>query len=67
MRARKVDCLELRTDPLFLQHLDDWRRRQPDTPSRSAAIRRLVYMALDSSPRGEPSRDEAAGEGHRVD
>lgn len=31
--------------------LDDWRRGQPDLPSRSEAIRRLVEAALKASPR----------------
>lgn len=67
MRGRKLDCLELRTDPLFLQALDDWRRRQPDAPSRSAAVRRLVYIGLDNSPAFERPRDEASGEKRDAD
>lgn len=30
----------------FIVMVDDWRRRQPDIPSRSEAIRRLVEKAL---------------------
>lgn len=67
MRARKMDCLELRTDPLFLQALDDWRRRQPDAPSRSAAVRRLVYIGLDNSPPFERPREDAPGAKPRSD
>lgn len=29
-----------------LQHLDDWRRKQPDLPGRPEAIRRLVQIGL---------------------
>jgi hypothetical protein len=28
--------------------IDEWRRRQPDLPSRSEAIRRLVELGLKS-------------------
>jgi hypothetical protein len=38
--------------------IDEWRRRQPDLPSRSAAIRRLIEMGLtvesSSKPKGRP-------------
>jgi len=30
----------------FVESLDKWAARQPDTPSRSEAIRRLVEIAL---------------------
>jgi hypothetical protein len=29
-----------------LRRIDDWRRQQPDLPSRSEAIRRLIDAAL---------------------
>jgi len=29
-----------------LSAIDDWRRKQPDLPSRAAAIRRLVELGL---------------------
>jgi hypothetical protein len=32
--------------PSDVDAIDDWRRRQPDTPNRSAAIRRLVKKGL---------------------
>jgi hypothetical protein len=31
--------------------IDDWRREQPDLPSRVEAVRRLVKMALQSTKR----------------
>lgn len=33
-----------------LAAVDDWRRRQPDLPTRSEAIRRLVAEAVEKRP-----------------
>lgn len=35
-----------RTESIVLELLDAWRRRQPDHPSRSEAIERLVAIGL---------------------
>jgi hypothetical protein len=35
-----------RLQPEFLKRLDDWRREQPDLPSRPEALRRLAERAL---------------------
>ncbi|MET0165117.1 MAG: hypothetical protein ABW318_08950 [Vicinamibacterales bacterium] len=32
----------------WVKRVDDWRRKQPDLPNLSAAIRRLVDMGLES-------------------
>jgi metal-responsive CopG/Arc/MetJ family transcriptional regulator len=32
----------MRVDDDFFRRVDEWRRRQPDIPSRSEAVRRLV-------------------------
>jgi hypothetical protein len=32
--------------------IDEWRRKQPDLPSRSEAIRRLVELGLKARPKG---------------
>jgi hypothetical protein len=37
--------------PAFLQAVDDWRRKQPDLPSRAEAVRRLVEQALKAKAR----------------
>jgi len=37
----------MRASEAFLKALDDWRRRQPDLPSRAEAIRRLVELGLE--------------------
>ncbi len=42
----KTERIELRASAEFLKALDEWRRRQPDLPSRSSAIRQLVEKAL---------------------
>lgn len=31
-----------------VQRIDEWRRQQPDLPSRSEAIRRLLEIALSA-------------------
>jgi hypothetical protein len=35
--------------PGFLERLDQWRRKQPDLPNRSEAIRRLVEAGIKST------------------
>jgi len=45
--ARNLDqLLQVRADRKFVEILDDWRRKQPDLPSRAEAIRRLVELGL---------------------
>jgi len=39
------------TDREQLAAIDEWRRRQPDLPSRSEAIRRLLDLALQQADR----------------
>jgi metal-responsive CopG/Arc/MetJ family transcriptional regulator len=36
----------MRLPPDLLAALDDWRRQQPDLPTRSEAIRRILRQAL---------------------
>ena len=45
MAARLQDRMQLITTPEFLADVDGWRRRQPDIPNRSEAIRRMVAIA----------------------
>lgn len=42
----KTEEFEMRMEPETLKKVDDWRRKQPDLPSRAEAIRRLVEMGL---------------------
>jgi len=34
--------LQIRVSRGFLRDLDEWRRKQPDLPTRSEAVRRIV-------------------------
>lgn len=45
------EMVSTRLQPEFLKRLDDWRRQQPDLPSRPEALRRLAEKGL-----GERSR-----------
>jgi hypothetical protein len=36
----------MRVNDEWLKALDDWRRQQPDIPSRAEAVRRLVEKGL---------------------
>jgi hypothetical protein len=42
----KDPMLTLRAPPAFTAEVEAWAAKQPDTPSRSEALRRLVEMAL---------------------
>jgi len=42
----------MRVSEDFLRAIDDWRRKQPDLPSRAEAIRRLVDKALRAESGG---------------
>jgi hypothetical protein len=44
----KLTTLQMRVSASYLKSVDEWRRRQPDLPSRSEAIRRLTAIALSS-------------------
>ena len=37
---------QMRASDEWLAKIDDWRRQQPDLPSRAEAIRRLVDLGL---------------------
>ena len=39
---------QMRSSEEWLRRLDDWRRKQPDIPSRAEAIRRLVEKGLEA-------------------
>ncbi|MEI6558507.1 MAG: hypothetical protein WCO00_08865 [Rhodospirillaceae bacterium] len=43
---KKTDRFELRTNAAFSEQIEAWRRKQPSIPSRSAAVRQLVEVAL---------------------
>ena len=41
--------LQMRVSDDFIEAVDQWAARQPDRPSRSEAIRRLVEIGLGKS------------------
>ena len=45
-RTGKDPMLAFRAPPAFTAEVEAWAKRQPDSPSRSEAIRRLVQLAL---------------------
>jgi hypothetical protein len=57
-QGRKGRPLQLYAEDGFITAIDEWRRRQPDLPNRSVAIRRLVEQALaaESSAAKPPGR-----------
>jgi hypothetical protein len=44
----KTLTIRLRVSADYIAGIDAWRRKQPDVPSRSEAIRKLTAMALAS-------------------
>jgi uncharacterized protein len=52
MGPSKSERVELRLDEQTLEHVDHWRMRNDDAPTRSEAIRRLINLGLERT--GEP-------------
>jgi hypothetical protein len=46
--------LAFRAPPAFTAEVEAWAERQPDSPSRSEALRRLVELALAKEKRRRP-------------
>jgi len=50
---------QMRLSNEFLERLDEWRRKQPDQPSRAESIRRLttaMLQILDKGPNNKGAR-----------
>jgi hypothetical protein len=47
---------QMRVSEQFLRMVDDWRRTQPDLPSRAEAIRRLVELATKINTKSDTDR-----------
>lgn len=47
-RELKTTRLNLVVPPSQVVEIDAWRRKQPDLPSRSEAIRRLIQAGLEA-------------------
>jgi hypothetical protein len=45
----QTERFQMRVSPSFLRLIDEWRRKQPDLPSRAEAIRRLVQRGVSAS------------------
>jgi hypothetical protein len=45
----KSERFEMLAPPEWFAGLDNWRRHQPDIPSRAEAIRRLVELAISAT------------------
>ncbi|MCG5241404.1 hypothetical protein ACIU1J_27695 [Azospirillum doebereinerae] len=43
---KKTQLFQMRVSPEFLEQIDEWRRRQPDIPSRAEALRRLAERGI---------------------
>lgn len=41
---------QMRVSEDFLRTIDDWRRHQPELPSRAEAIRQLIHTGLAARP-----------------
>ena len=42
----KTVRIDLRMEPNWIEKLDAWRRKQPDIPTRTEAVRRIVNIML---------------------
>jgi hypothetical protein len=51
-RPIKSERFEMRLDPAAVERIDAWRREQPDLPSRTEAIRRLIELGLGAKREG---------------
>ena len=45
----EIQRLNMVAPAAWVKNIDDWRRREPDLPNLSEAIRRLVEMGLESA------------------
>ena len=45
----EIQRLNMVAPTAWVKKVDDWRRREPDLPHLSEAIRRLVEMGLESA------------------
>jgi hypothetical protein len=48
----EIQRLNMVVPTAWVKKVDDWRRREPDLPNLSEAIRRLVEMGLESAKKG---------------
>lgn len=53
----KTETFTMRVPRGYFDPVDDWRRVQPDLPSRAEAIRRLVDIGLEKDRKEGPRMD----------
>ena len=51
--AAETKRLNMVVPSAWARKVDDWRRRQPQLPNFSEAVRRLVELALDGERKGK--------------
>ena len=44
--------IQMRVNDEFVRRVDDWRRQQPELPSRSEALRYLIELGLQAAQDG---------------
>jgi hypothetical protein len=49
----EIQRLNMVVPTRWVKKIDDWRRREPDLPNLSEAIRRLVEMGLEGAKKGK--------------
>jgi len=52
---KKPIRFEIRLQSGLSIKIDEWRRQQPDLPSRAEAARRLIEIALENTKPAQPS------------
>ncbi|MEZ5888919.1 MAG: hypothetical protein R3D52_00870 [Xanthobacteraceae bacterium] len=49
MSTMETGRLSLRVSASFVDQVDEWRRRQPDIPTRAEAARRLILLGIQAT------------------
>jgi metal-responsive CopG/Arc/MetJ family transcriptional regulator len=60
--SRNSERIHLPISPELAREVDEWRRRQPDIPARSPAIRRLIEIALKTEALPQPPAAKRKGQ-----
>jgi hypothetical protein len=59
----EIQRLQMVVPTKWVKKVDDWRRKEPDLPNLSEAIRRLVEMGLASAKKTGKGRRDVSGAG----
>jgi metal-responsive CopG/Arc/MetJ family transcriptional regulator len=60
MAERLDQRIQLVINKRLVREIDEWRRRQPNLPSRSEAIRRLIEAGLKAEARDGSNQERPA-------